>query len=73
MYKETYFNTNNLNHCLSSVYVFLLHVYEDIFSNEIPSGLPLIRGIKHQIDPIPQAFIPNQLAYRINPKRTKKL
>ena len=52
---------------------FLLHVYEDIFSNEIPSGLPLIRGIKHQIDPIPQAFIPNQLAYRINPKRTKKL
>jgi len=73
LYKKTYFNTNNLDHCLSSVYVFLLQVYKDIFSDEIPSELSPIRGIKHQIYPIPRAFIPNRPAYRINPKRTKKL
>jgi hypothetical protein len=59
VYKKTYVNTNNLDHCLSSVYVFLLQVFNDIFSNEIPSGLSPIRGSKHQIDPIPRAFIPN--------------
>jgi hypothetical protein len=32
------------------------------------SGLPPIRGIEHQIDFIPGAIIPNQLAYRSNPE-----
>jgi len=44
-----------------------------IFLDEIPSGLPPIRGIEHQIDFVLEAAIPNQLAYRRNLEETKKL
>ncbi|KAL6347243.1 hypothetical protein AAG906_013679 [Vitis piasezkii] len=47
--------------------------YEDVFPNDVPSGLPPIRGIEHQIDFVPGATIPNQPAYRSNPKETKEL
>ena len=47
--------------------------YEDVFSNDVPSGLSPIRGIKHQIDFVPCATIPNRPAYRSNPKETKEL
>ena len=30
-----------------------------MFSNDVPSGLPPIRGIEHQIDFVPGATIPN--------------
>ncbi|XP_062179401.1 uncharacterized protein LOC133884012 [Phragmites australis] len=33
--------------------------YADIFPKEVPSGLPPIRGIEHQIDLIPGASLPN--------------
>ncbi|XP_052479569.1 uncharacterized protein LOC128034767 [Gossypium raimondii] len=46
---------------------------KDIFPEDIPSGLPPIRGIEHQIDFIPGASIPNCPAYRTNPEETKKL
>jgi hypothetical protein len=46
---------------------------EDVFSEEMPSGLPPIKGIEHQIDFIPGAVIPNRLAYRSNPEETKEL
>ncbi|OMO50706.1 reverse transcriptase [Corchorus capsularis] len=39
----------------------------------IPSGLPPIRGIEHQIDFIPGVQIPNKPAYRTNPEETKEL
>ncbi|OMO94644.1 Integrase, catalytic core [Corchorus capsularis] len=42
-------------------------VKEYVFPEEIPSGLPSIRGIEHQIDFILGAQIPNRLAYRTNP------
>ena len=45
--------------------------YEDVFSNDVPSGLSPIRGIKHQIDFVPCATIPNRPAYRSNPKEDK--
>jgi len=32
---------------------------EDVFPNDVPSGLPPIRGIEHQIDFVPSASIPN--------------
>uniref|UniRef100_A0A2N9H2J3 Retrotransposon gag domain-containing protein n=1 Tax=Fagus sylvatica TaxID=28930 RepID=A0A2N9H2J3_FAGSY len=32
--------------------------YEDVFPNDVPSGLPPIRGIEHQIDFVPGATIP---------------
>uniref|UniRef100_A0A2N9HI15 CCHC-type domain-containing protein n=1 Tax=Fagus sylvatica TaxID=28930 RepID=A0A2N9HI15_FAGSY len=47
--------------------------YEDVFPNDVPSGLPPIRGIEHQIDFVPGATIPNQPAYRSNPEETKEL
>uniref|UniRef100_A0A2N9EL82 CCHC-type domain-containing protein n=1 Tax=Fagus sylvatica TaxID=28930 RepID=A0A2N9EL82_FAGSY len=47
--------------------------YEDVFPNDVPSGLPPIRGIEHQIDFVPGATIPNRPTYRSNPKETKEL
>ncbi|KAL4354433.1 hypothetical protein GQ457_06G012130 [Hibiscus cannabinus] len=47
--------------------------YEDLFPKEIPSGLPPIRGIEHQIDFVPGAVIPNRPAYRSNPEESKEL
>jgi hypothetical protein len=44
-----------------------------VFPTEIPPGLPPIRGIEHQIDLIPRAALPNQAAYRANPKETKEI
>uniref|UniRef100_A0A2N9E4K2 Reverse transcriptase/retrotransposon-derived protein RNase H-like domain-containing protein n=1 Tax=Fagus sylvatica TaxID=28930 RepID=A0A2N9E4K2_FAGSY len=37
----------------NSVVVSLLQEYEDVFPNDVPSGLPPIRGIEHQIDFVP--------------------
>ena len=42
-----------------------------MFPNDVPSGLPPIRGIEHQIDFVPGATIPNRPAYRSNPEETK--
>ncbi|RDX76588.1 hypothetical protein CR513_43406, partial [Mucuna pruriens] len=37
---------------------------ENVFSDEVPSGLPPIRGIEHHIDLIPGATLPNRPSYR---------
>ncbi|GKV11025.1 hypothetical protein SLEP1_g22314 [Rubroshorea leprosula] len=50
-----------------------LQDFKDVFPNDVPNGLPPIRGIKHQIDFIPGATIPNRPAYRSNPNETKEL
>ncbi|KAH9656969.1 hypothetical protein KPL70_022870 [Citrus sinensis] len=47
--------------------------YEDVFPEETPHGLPSIRGIKHQIDFVPGAAIPNRPTYRSNSEKTKEL
>uniref|UniRef100_A0A2N9FBE6 RNA-directed DNA polymerase n=1 Tax=Fagus sylvatica TaxID=28930 RepID=A0A2N9FBE6_FAGSY len=47
--------------------------FEDVLPEEVPYGLPPIRGIEHQIDFIPGASIPNRPAYRSNPEETKEL
>ncbi|GKV07016.1 hypothetical protein SLEP1_g18829 [Rubroshorea leprosula] len=47
--------------------------FKDVFPEDIPNGLPPIRGIEHQIDFIPGATISNQPAYRSNPNETKEL
>ena len=73
MYKEVCFNTNKLDESLSSVVVSLLQEYEDVFPNDISSGLSPIRGIEHQIDFVPSATIPNRPAYRSNSEETKEL
>jgi hypothetical protein len=73
LYKEACFNTNELDESLPSVVVSLLQEYEDVFPNDVPSGLPPFRGIEHQIDFVPGATIPNRPAYRSNPEETKEL
>jgi hypothetical protein len=44
-----------------------------MFPNDVPSGLPPIRGIEHQIDFVLGTSIPNQPAYRSNPEEIKEL
>ena len=73
LYKETLFNTNELDPILPSSVVTLLQEFEDVFPDEMPHGLPPIRGIEHQIDFVPGASIPNRPAYRSNHEETKEL
>jgi hypothetical protein len=41
-----------------------------VFPNDVPSRLPPVRGIEHQIDFVPGATIPNRPSYRSNPPPT---
>ncbi|KAH9687341.1 hypothetical protein KPL70_014729 [Citrus sinensis] len=52
---------------LNVAIVTLLQDFDDVFPNEVPNGLPPIRGIEHQIDLVPRAIIPNRPAYRRRP------
>jgi hypothetical protein len=70
---EAYFNSNNLDSGIPSVAVSLLQEFDDIFFKDIPSEIPPLKGIKHQIDLVPEASIPNRLAYRSNLEKMKEL
>ncbi|XP_040960238.1 uncharacterized protein [Gossypium hirsutum] len=73
MYKECLLETNELDNTLPTPIVSLLQEFGDVFPEEVPNGLPPIRGIEHQIDFVPSAAIPNRPAYRSNPEETKEL
>jgi hypothetical protein len=62
-----------LDSCVPSIVKVLLQEFKDIFPEDIPSGLPPIKGIEHQIDLVPGASIPNKPAYRSNPEESKEL
>ena len=51
----------------------LLQDFHDMFPPNVPSGLPPLRGIEHQIDLSPGASLPNRPAYRSNPQETKEI
>ena len=51
----------------------LLEEFKDMLPDDMPEGLPPIRGIEHQIDFVPGSAIPNRPAYRANPEETKEL
>ena len=53
--------------------ISLLQEFEDMFPEEIPDGLPPIRGIEHQINLIPGSPLPNKAPYRMSPEETKEL
>ncbi|RVW19408.1 Transposon Ty3-G Gag-Pol polyprotein [Vitis vinifera] len=43
--------------------------YEDVFPNDVPSGLPPIRGIEHQIDFVPESLSPCSVPVLLVPKK----
>ncbi|KAK1647633.1 hypothetical protein QYE76_065438 [Lolium multiflorum] len=47
--------------------------FSDVFPEEVPAGLPPLRGIEHQIDLIPGASLPNRAPYRTNPEETNEI
>jgi len=56
-----------------SVVVSLLQEFEDVFSRDVPSILPLLKGIEHRIDLIPGAANSNRPAYKSNLDKMKEL
>ena len=73
VYKEPHVYFSNTDPLLPMSISSLLQDYNDVLTEDIPSGLPPIRGIEHQIDFIPGAVIPNRPAYRSNPEETNEL
>ena len=73
LHKDTLFSTNSLPSTLPTAVLDLLQDFEDVFPDEVPAGLPPIRGIEHQIDLVPGASLPNRPAYRTNPDETKEI
>jgi len=67
LYKDVYFNTNDLDCCLPSIFVSLLQGFKNIFPNKIYNRLEPIRGIEHQINLVPITFIFNWPVHRSNP------
>ena len=73
MYKEAYFNTNDLDHIMTSVVVSLLQDFDDVYPDDTPNGLPPLRGIEHKINLVHEASILNRLAYVRNLEEIKEL
>ena len=65
-------DTNPLTNIPPSL-LSILKEFEDVFPDELPPGLPPLRGIEHRIDLIPGAPLPNRAAYRTNPEETKEI
>ena len=63
----------NTSHDLPLVLSSLLQKFQDVFPDELPPGLPPLRGIEHRIDLIPGAPLPNKAPYRVNPEETKEM
>jgi hypothetical protein len=59
VYKEVYFNFNKLDHVVPRMTVSLLQEFDDILPNDVPSELPHLKEIKHQINLVPGVMISN--------------
>ncbi|RDX92501.1 hypothetical protein CR513_25361, partial [Mucuna pruriens] len=71
MYKDVYF-TNEFHPSFPCEVDSLLQEFTNVFPEEVPHGLPPLRGIEHQIDLILGCPIPNRPAYRTNLKKQRK-
>jgi hypothetical protein len=67
------FSIDDIASTLPPAITNFLQEYKDMFPDEIPQGLPPLRGIEHQIDLTPGASLPNHAAYRMNPEETKEI
>ena len=63
----------NTIHELPLVFQSLLQEFQVVFPDELPPGLPPLRGIEHRIDLIPGAPLPNKAPYRVNLEETKEI
>jgi hypothetical protein len=71
LYKDAIPSTNDMT-SLHSVISHVLQAYNDVFPEEIPAGLPPLRGIEHQIDLILGASLPNRPPYRTIHRKPRK-
>jgi hypothetical protein len=70
---NTLFSFENMPPTLPLAVANILQEYEEVFLQDVPPGLPPIRGIEHQIDLIPGASLPNHAPYHTNPEETKEI
>jgi hypothetical protein len=73
LYKDTLLSTNHLPSTLPRIVFDTLQEFEDVFPNEVLSGLLPKGGIEHQVDLVYSASLPNRAAYRTNPEETKEI
>ena len=71
--KEALFSFEDVPSSLPPAVTNILQEFADVFPQDVPPGLPPIRGIEHQIDLIPGASLPNHAPYRTNPEETKEI
>ena len=71
--KDALFSFEDAPSSLPPAFTNILQEFADVFPQDVPTGLPPIRGIEHQIDLIPGASLPNRAPYRTNPEETKEI
>jgi len=71
--KDALVSLHDVQHSLPPAVANILQEYADVFPSKVPPGLPPLRRIKHQIDLIPGASLPNRAPYRTNPEETKEI
>ena len=57
--KEALFSFEDVPSSFSPVVTNILQEFADVFPQDVPPGLPPIRGIEYMIDLIPCASLPN--------------
>ena len=72
MFKEAYFNYNDLDYAIPCGCFFVAE-FDYVLFEDIPCGLPPLKGIEHQIDLVLEASIPNRPTYRSNSEEMKEL
>ena len=71
--KEALFSFEDLPSSLPPAVSNILQEFADVFPQDVPPGLPPIRGIEHQIDLIPGASLPNLAPYLPIQRRRRRL
>jgi hypothetical protein len=71
--RQVLFSLDDITMRLPHAVTNLLHEFKYVFLAKVPSGLPPLRGIEHQINLIPGATLPNRTTYRTNPEETMEI